>query len=34
VFDVRPPAAFAAGIKQTRDKLAEIAKVLGLKAAQ
>jgi tripartite-type tricarboxylate transporter receptor subunit TctC len=34
VFDVRTPTEFAAGIKQTRDKLAEIAKVLGLKAAQ
>ncbi len=34
VFDVRGPAEFAASIKDLRDKLAAIAKVLGTKAAQ
>jgi tripartite-type tricarboxylate transporter receptor subunit TctC len=34
VVDVRGPAAFAAGIKEMRDQLASIAKVLGIKAAQ
>ncbi len=34
VVDVRGPAEFAAGIKDLRDKLASIAKILGVKAAQ
>ena len=34
VVDVRGPAEFAAGIKEMRDQLAEIAKVLGIKPAQ
>ena len=34
VVDVRGPAEFAAGIKEIRDQLADIAKVLGIKAAQ
>jgi tripartite-type tricarboxylate transporter receptor subunit TctC len=34
VVDVRGPAEFAAGIKELRDKLAAIAQVLGIKAAQ
>ena len=34
VVDVRGPAEFAAGIKEMRDQLAEIAKGLGIKAAQ
>jgi tripartite-type tricarboxylate transporter receptor subunit TctC len=34
IVDVRGPAEFAAGIKEMRDQLAEIAKVLGIKAAQ
>jgi tripartite-type tricarboxylate transporter receptor subunit TctC len=33
VFDIRGPADFATGIKELRDQLAGIAKVLGLKAA-
>ena len=33
IFDVRGPAEFAAGIKELKDKLAAIAKVLGMKAA-
>ena len=32
-FDVRGPAEFAASIKELNDKLAGIAKVLGMKAA-
>jgi tripartite-type tricarboxylate transporter receptor subunit TctC len=34
VIDVRGPAEFAAGIKEIRDQLADIAKELGIKAAQ
>jgi tripartite-type tricarboxylate transporter receptor subunit TctC len=34
VVDIRGPAEFAAGIKEIRDQLADIAKVLGIKAAQ
>jgi tripartite-type tricarboxylate transporter receptor subunit TctC len=34
VIDLRGPAEFAAGIKIIRDQLADIAKVLGIKAAQ
>ena len=34
VIDLRGPAEFAAGIKDIRDQLADIAKVLGIKAAQ
>ena len=34
VIDVRGPKEFAAGIKEMNDKLAAIAKVLGLKSAQ
>lgn len=34
VVDIRGPAEFAAGIKQIRDQLADIAKTLGLKPAQ
>jgi tripartite-type tricarboxylate transporter receptor subunit TctC len=34
VVEVRGPAEFAAAIKETRDQLAGIAKVLGIKAAQ
>jgi tripartite-type tricarboxylate transporter receptor subunit TctC len=34
VVDVRGPAEFAAGIKEIREQLADIAKVLGIKAAQ
>ena len=34
VVDLRGPAEFAAGIKELRDQLAGIAKVLGTKAAQ
>ncbi len=34
VIDLRGPAEFAAGIKELRDQLAGIAKVLGMKAAQ
>jgi tripartite-type tricarboxylate transporter receptor subunit TctC len=34
VVDVRGPAEFAAGIKEIRDQLADIAKTLGIKAAQ
>ena len=34
VIDIRGPAEFAAGIKEIRDQLADIAKVLGIKAAQ
>ena len=34
VVDVRGPAEFAAGIKEQRDKLADIARALGIKAAQ
>jgi tripartite-type tricarboxylate transporter receptor subunit TctC len=33
ISDVRGPAEFAAGVKELEDKLAELAKVLGLKAA-
>jgi len=33
VVDVRGPAEFAAGIKEMRDKLADIAQILGVKAA-
>ncbi|MCX7313038.1 MAG: tripartite tricarboxylate transporter substrate binding protein [Alphaproteobacteria bacterium] len=34
VVDVRGPAEFSAGIKEMRDQLADVAKVLGIKAAQ
>jgi tripartite-type tricarboxylate transporter receptor subunit TctC len=34
IVDVRGPAEFSAGIKEMRDQLADIAKVLGIKAAQ
>jgi tripartite-type tricarboxylate transporter receptor subunit TctC len=34
IVDVRGPKEFAAGIKEMRDQLADIAKVLGIKAAQ
>jgi tripartite-type tricarboxylate transporter receptor subunit TctC len=34
VVDLRGPADFAVGIKELRDQLASIAKVLGMKAAQ
>ena len=34
IVDVRGPAEFATGIKEMRDQLADIAKVLGIKAAQ
>jgi hypothetical protein len=34
VLDVRGPADFAAAIKEQRDKLASIAKALGVKPAQ
>ena len=34
VVDLRGPAEFAAGIKELREQLAGIAKVLGMKAAQ
>jgi tripartite-type tricarboxylate transporter receptor subunit TctC len=34
IMDIRGPAQFAASVQQQRDKLAGIAKVLGLKAAQ
>jgi tripartite-type tricarboxylate transporter receptor subunit TctC len=34
VVDVRGPSDFAAGIKELRDKLAAIAKLVGMKAAQ
>jgi tripartite-type tricarboxylate transporter receptor subunit TctC len=34
IVDVRGPAEFAAGIKEMRDQLADIAKVLGIKPAQ
>ena len=34
IVDVRGPAEFATGIKEMRDQLAEIAKALGIKAAQ
>jgi tripartite-type tricarboxylate transporter receptor subunit TctC len=34
IVDVRGPAEFAAGIKQMQGQLADIAKVLGMKAAQ
>jgi tripartite-type tricarboxylate transporter receptor subunit TctC len=34
VVDVRGPVEFAAGIKEIRDQLADIAKTLGIKAAQ
>jgi tripartite-type tricarboxylate transporter receptor subunit TctC len=34
VVDVRGPAEFAVGINEMRDKLASIAKILGIKAAQ
>ena len=34
VIDVRGPAEFAAGIKELQEKLAGIAKVLGMKSAQ
>ncbi len=34
VVDIRGPAEFAAGIKELRDQLGGIAKVLGMKAAQ
>jgi tripartite-type tricarboxylate transporter receptor subunit TctC len=34
VVDIRGPAEFASGIKEMRDQLAGIAKVLGIKAAQ
>jgi tripartite-type tricarboxylate transporter receptor subunit TctC len=33
ISDVRGPAEFAAGVKELQDKLAELAKVLGMKAA-
>ena len=33
MVDMRGPAEFAAGIKELRDQLAGIAKVLGMKAA-
>jgi hypothetical protein len=34
VIDVRGPAEFAAGIKESEAQLADIAKVLGMKRAQ
>lgn len=34
IMDIRGPAEFAAAVQQQRDKLAEIAQILGLKAAQ
>jgi tripartite-type tricarboxylate transporter receptor subunit TctC len=34
IVDVRGPAEFAIGIKEMRDQLADIARVLGIKAAQ
>jgi hypothetical protein len=34
VIDIRGPAEFAAGIKEIREQLSDIAKVLGIKAAQ
>jgi tripartite-type tricarboxylate transporter receptor subunit TctC len=34
IVSIRGPAAFAAAIKQQRDKLVELAKLLGLKAAR
>jgi len=34
IVDIRGPAEFATGIKEMRDQLADIAKVLGIKAAQ
>jgi tripartite-type tricarboxylate transporter receptor subunit TctC len=34
IVDVRGPAEFATGIKEMREQLADIAKVLGIKAAQ
>ena len=34
IVDLRGPAEFAAGIEELRDKLAAIAKVLGIKPAQ
>ena len=34
VVDIRGPAEFAAGIKEKRDQLADIAQALGIKAAQ
>jgi tripartite-type tricarboxylate transporter receptor subunit TctC len=34
VVDIRGPAEFAAGIKEIRDQLADIAKTLGIKPAQ
>jgi tripartite-type tricarboxylate transporter receptor subunit TctC len=34
IVDVRGPVEFAAGIKEMRDQLADIAKVLGIKPAQ
>jgi tripartite-type tricarboxylate transporter receptor subunit TctC len=34
IVDVRGPAEFATGIKEMRDQLADIAKGLGIKAAQ
>jgi tripartite-type tricarboxylate transporter receptor subunit TctC len=34
VIDIRGPEEFAAGIKELDDKLAAIAKVLGMKAAR
>ena len=34
ILDLRGPAEFAAGIKELRDKLTDIAKTVGMKAAQ
>jgi tripartite-type tricarboxylate transporter receptor subunit TctC len=34
VIDIRGPAEFAAGIKEIRDQLADIARTLGIKSAQ
>jgi tripartite-type tricarboxylate transporter receptor subunit TctC len=34
VVDLRGPAEFAASIKEQREKLADIARTLGIKAAQ
>jgi tripartite-type tricarboxylate transporter receptor subunit TctC len=34
VVDVRGPAEFAANIKEQHDKIADIARALGIKAAQ
>jgi tripartite-type tricarboxylate transporter receptor subunit TctC len=34
IMDIRGPAEFAASVREQRDRIAAIAKVLGLKAAQ